>query len=120
MSSTEPPKLRSDLLFSRQCREGQTIFVVKDPLNSQYFSLREEEQYLAAQLDGQTPLETIRLRVEERFNVTLSRESLANFVTNLRDNGQLDLQAAQYRQRIGAGLHRRDADHEVHHLHRRR
>ena len=90
MSSTEPPKLRSDLLFSRQSREGQTIFVVKDPLNSQYFSLREEEHYLAAQLDGQTPFETVRLRVEERFNVTLSRESLANFVTSLRESELLE------------------------------
>jgi multidrug resistance efflux pump len=87
--STELPKLRSDLLFSRQ-EGGQAAFVVKNPGEGQFFRLNEAEQFIATQLDGQTPLETVRLRTEKRFDVSLSPESLANFVTSLDQSKLLE------------------------------
>ena len=90
MSSIALPKLRTDLLFSRQGPEGEAIFVVKDPVNSQFFRLREEERYLVAQLDGQTPLEVVRQRVEDKLKVTLHPDALANFVATLRRSHLLE------------------------------
>ena len=52
MSIMEGPKLRSDLVVCRQPQEGQVIFVIKDPVNSQYFRLNEPDYFIAAQLDG--------------------------------------------------------------------
>jgi len=92
--STDWPKLRDDLLVSRQEREGQTAFVLKDPVDNQFFRLKEEEHFIAAQLDGQTPLETIRQRAEEKFNVNLTRQSFANFVASLRKSKLLESSAA--------------------------
>ena len=53
MSIMEGQKLRSDLVVSRQPQKGQVIFVIKDPVNSQYFRLNEPDYFIAAQLDGQ-------------------------------------------------------------------
>src|ERR1051325_4097972 len=90
LMSREPPKLRSDLLFSRRERDGRTTFVVKDPAASQFFSLKDEERFIAAQLDGHTPLETIRRRVEEKYDVSLSQESLASFIKSLHHSNLLE------------------------------
>ncbi len=84
------PKLRTDLIVSRQGCDGQAAFVVKDPVNNQFFRLKEEEHYIAAQLDGRTPLETVRRRVEEKFDAALSPQSLANFVASLRKSRLLE------------------------------
>jgi len=101
--STESPKLRSDLLFSRQDCGSQVVFVVKDPLHNQFFRLNETDHFIAAQLDGQTPLETIRRRVEEKFNVSLSQPSLAHFVASLRKSKLLESGDAQRQRRARRG-----------------
>jgi hypothetical protein len=80
-------KLRKDLIFSRQQMGGETIVVVKDQAKGTYFRLREAEWYVTEQFDGETSLETVRKRVEERFGATLPQETLRVFVLNLRKNG---------------------------------
>src|SRR5206468_683483 len=82
--AVDTPKLRDDLLVSRQEWAGQPVFVVKDPVDNQFFRLKEEEHFIATQLDGQNPLETIRRRVEGKFDAHLTSEALANFVASLR------------------------------------
>ena len=93
--STELPKLRNDLLFSRQGREREATFVVKDPVNNQFFRLNEADHFIASQLDGRTAMETIRQRAEEKFEVSLSAQALELFVTNLRRSKLLESGSAE-------------------------
>ena len=109
MSIMEGPKLRSDLVVSRQPQKGQVIFVIKDPVNSQYFRLNEPDYFIAAQLDGCTGLETVRQRTEATFNVRLSPQSLAEFIISLRQSNLLESAASETvplreRRRLGGSL----------------
>ena len=97
------PKLRDDLLVSRQEQAGQTAFVVKDPVDNQFFRLKEEEYFIAAQLDGQTPLETIRQRVAEKFDVNLTQQALANFLAGLRKLKLLESSGAATQRKARSG-----------------
>jgi putative peptide zinc metalloprotease protein len=81
--------LKSDLIVSRQDNDDGVFYVVKDPSTERFYRLKEVENYIAAQCDGQTPKETIRLRVEEKFDVSLSPENLDQFIDRLRKIGLL-------------------------------
>ena len=59
-------QLRNDLLVSRHGRADGSFFVIKDPATERYFRFGEAEHFIAQQLDGATPVETVRERVEER------------------------------------------------------
>ena len=83
------PKLRKDLIFSRQQAAGETCFVVKDPVRGNYFRFREAERFVIEQFDGETSLETIKQRAEEEFGATLQMDSLRGFVLNLSKTGFL-------------------------------
>jgi putative peptide zinc metalloprotease protein len=80
-------KLRTDLIFIRQQMAGETIIVVKDQAKGTYFRLREAEWFVTEQFDGETSLETVQKRAEEKFGVTLPEETLRVFVLNLSKNG---------------------------------
>jgi hypothetical protein len=69
---TAAPKLRSDLVIRPQPSSGGTMVVVKDPATRRFFRFGEVEHFVAQQLDGATPLEVVRHRVEERFGQPLS------------------------------------------------
>src|SRR5262245_39517047 len=84
------PKLRKDLIFSRQQAAGETCFVVKDPIRGNYFRFREAEWFIIEQFDGETSLETIQQRAEEEFGATLPMETLRGFVLNLSKIGFLE------------------------------
>jgi putative peptide zinc metalloprotease protein len=84
------PKLRKDLIFSRQQAAGETCFVVKDPVRGNYFRFREAERFIIEQFDGETSLETIQQRAEEEFRATLPMETLRGFVLNLSKTGFLE------------------------------
>jgi putative peptide zinc metalloprotease protein len=83
-------KLRKDLIFSRQQMAGETIVVVKDQAKGTYFRLREAEWFVTEQFDGETSLETVQKRAEEKFGATLPQETLRVFVLNLSKNGFFD------------------------------
>jgi len=109
MSIMEGPKLRSDLVVSRQPQEGQVIFVIKDPVNSQYFRLNEPDYFIAAQLDGCTGVETVRQRTEATFNVRFTPPALAEFIESLRQSNLLESAASETvplreRRRLGGSL----------------
>ncbi len=89
-STTRPVGLRrrGDLVATRQSYQGQTWWVVKDPISLAYFRFRPEEYALLDMLDGQASLETLKTRFEERFpprRITL--EELARFVATLHRSG---------------------------------
>lgn len=85
----ESPVLRSDLVVVRQERNGTTSFLVQDPDTHEVFEMGEEEYFLSQQLDGQTPLDAIQLRFEERFGAALSHEDLEAFLHQLAWQGLL-------------------------------
>ncbi|NDC63864.1 MAG: biotin/lipoyl-binding protein [Planctomycetia bacterium] len=89
-STTRPVGLRrrDDLVTNRQVHQGQAWWVVKDPISLSYFRFRPEEYALLDMLDGQTSLEALKDRFEERFpprRITL--EELSRFVATLHRSG---------------------------------
>jgi putative peptide zinc metalloprotease protein len=88
-----PPKLRSDLTIRRQetaSGDGEGLFVIKDPVAGAFFRFGESEQFIAQQLDGETPLEVVRERTEARFGSTLPAASLGAFIERLAKAGLLE------------------------------
>src|SRR5688572_3560504 len=78
-----PPRLRRDLTVSYQQAAGTAVCVLKDPVSGRFFRFGELEQFIAEQLDGETPLEVVRQRTEARFGAALPAPTLADFVKNL-------------------------------------
>lgn len=87
-------KLRTDLVISRQEAPEGSYFVVKDPTTGRFFRLKEIEYFIAEQLDGATPADVVRGRVEERFGAPLAAESLEQFVATLSRLGLLEGETA--------------------------
>jgi putative peptide zinc metalloprotease protein len=89
MLSAEP-KLRTDLIISRQETKEGVFFVFKDPLTGRFFRFREAEYFIARQLDGSTRADLIRQRAEERFGSALALDTLTKFVESLGRIGLLE------------------------------
>src|SRR5436853_7873849 len=84
------PRLRSDrIIRAQQTAHGASV-VIKDPMSRKFFRMGEAEQFIAEQLDGKTPLEVIRQRVEVRFGGELPMETLNGFLQNLNRYGFLE------------------------------
>lgn len=84
------PKLRTDLVVSRQERAGRVQYVIKDPLSDRYFQLGEKEYFIACLLDGERgPDEAVHL-FEEQYNATLSTDALRKFASRLAGIGLLE------------------------------
>src|SRR5216684_4807130 len=84
------PKLRSDLIVRALQTDRGTSVVIKDPVSRKFFRLGEAEHFIARQLDGETPLETVRQRAEANFGAVLPIETLNAFLQNLKKNGVLE------------------------------
>jgi len=84
------PRLRTDLIVRTQQTSHETSVIVKDPVSRKFFRMGEAEQFIAEQLDGKTPLEVIRQRVEVRFGGELPMEALNGFLQNLKQYGFLE------------------------------
>jgi putative peptide zinc metalloprotease protein len=78
------PKLRADLVISAQVAGAETTFVVKDPASQRFFRFGAVEHFVARQLDGATPLEVVRQRVEEEFERPLQTDTLDTLVQQFR------------------------------------
>lgn len=106
MSST--PRLRSDLTVREYRTAAGLICVIKDPISGEFFRLREAEQFIAQQFDGETPLDVIRQRAEEKFGATVPAETLDAFVRKLDQTGLLQGTTTRVqsdrRQRVRGGL----------------
>src|SRR5437660_1076701 len=88
--NSRPPRLRKDLIVRTQQTAHETSVIVKDPISRKFFRIGEVEQFIAEQLDGKTPLEVIRQRVEARFGGELPMETLNGFLQNLNKYGFLE------------------------------
>src|SRR6266404_3447125 len=84
------PKLRDDLIFSRQAKPDGLTYVVKDPVAGRFLRFKEPEYFIARQLDGVTPLEEIRRRGEEELGASLSQTTLERFAGKLQNLGLLE------------------------------
>src|ERR1043165_12868 len=79
------PKLRSDLLVSRQSEaNGAAAWVVKDPVRGSFFRFKEVEGFILDRLDGTLSLEALRAQVEAQFDADLPLTTLEQFVQKLR------------------------------------
>ena len=84
------PRFRGDLAASQQVTPEGVVFVVKDPVRERFYRLPEEAHFIAEQLDGETPLDVVRQRTEEKFHTSLPPEELNAFVGSLNAAGLLD------------------------------
>ena len=83
------PKLRDDLITSRQdTPEGPSI-VIKDPATRRFFRFGETEHLIAQQLDGATALVAVQARLEREFGIEAGTDTLQQFVDQLRRLGLL-------------------------------
>jgi putative peptide zinc metalloprotease protein len=99
--SASPPRLRRDLTVSYQQTAGATVCVLKDPVSGKFFRLGELEQFIAEQLDGETPLEVVRQRTEARFGAALPTPTLADFVKHLDKAHLLEVEGSRRKRRRG-------------------
>jgi multidrug resistance efflux pump len=96
-------RLRADLVISQQVQGGQSVYIIKDPATGRFFRLREPEYFIARQLDGSTPLDIIRQRVEVQFGSALAQATIEQFIETLRRLGLLEAEEAE----VGHLAHRR-------------
>ncbi len=101
---TAQPRLRRDLIVSRQELPGGVVYVVKDPTVGRFVRFKEPEYFIAQQFDGATSLEEVRRRGEEQFGASLTASTLEQFAGKLRNLGLLDPEPAQQDQ-AGATSH---------------
>jgi multidrug resistance efflux pump len=84
------PKLRTDLVVSRQETPEGPIFVLKDAGARRFFRLREAEYAVARRLDGTTPLDAVARQISVELEVDVTPETLAPFVAQLERTGLLE------------------------------
>jgi len=83
------PKLRDDLVISRQETPDGPTFVIKDPASRRFFRFGETEHLIATQFDGATALTAIQARLRSEFDVEAGAETLRQFADQLRRLGLL-------------------------------
>jgi len=88
--ASQYPKARKDLVVSKQEVSGKTTYIIKDPVSERFFRFKEEEKFIVQQLDGVTPQDVVRKRVEEKFGVSCPTEMLELFLKQLSQLGLLE------------------------------
>lgn len=79
-----PLRLRADLTFRQHHYQGETFWVVKEPIGLKYFRFREEEYRLLRMLDGTVSLADLQDRFADEFAPQhVSLTSLHNFLGKL-------------------------------------
>ena len=93
------PKLRSDLDRRVQITPSGSVLVIKNPVSGEFFRLQEAEGFIVEQLDGVTPLNVLKGRVEKKFGASLAPEKLTAFIKTLDRNGLLETQTNGHKPR---------------------
>ena len=88
--TTVAPKLRSDLVMSRQ---GGFV-VVKDPAAGRFFRFGEVDHFIASQFDGSTSVGEIRERTRQKFGAAPTPDVVEGFVATLGRLGLLETMEA--------------------------
>jgi putative peptide zinc metalloprotease protein len=84
------PKLRDDLVVSRQGSPAGTVYVLKDVRAARFFRLQELEYEIARRLDGATPLAALAAAARNDLDVDADEAALQTFVDQLRGRGLLE------------------------------
>ena len=91
-----PLRMRGDLVVRQLQYGGETCWGVKDPVTLSYFQLQEEEYFILQMLDGETSLEEIRDRFQQRFApLRLEMRQLHGFLGKLHSDGLILSSAAE-------------------------
>jgi putative peptide zinc metalloprotease protein len=80
----EYPKLRGDLVISRQDRPEGPSFIIKDPVARRFFRFGETEYLIAQQLDGSASLTAVQARLDREFDIAAGVETLQPFIDQLK------------------------------------
>ncbi|MEL6109939.1 MAG: HlyD family efflux transporter periplasmic adaptor subunit, partial [Planctomycetota bacterium] len=89
-ASGERPQHRGDLEVYSQCRRGETVWVLKDPVSLRYFQFSESEFAVFRWLDGVRGLQEVLELYRERFTPKrLAMGELRTFVATLHRRGLL-------------------------------
>ena len=87
-------RLRPNLAFTARHDGGRTYYVIKDPVNLQYYRLEERQRFVVGLMDGTHTLDDIRRAFEERFRPErLSLEELEGYVAQLLSSGLVQNEA---------------------------
>lgn len=79
---------RRDLVVRRQIYRDEVTWVIKDPVNLQYYYFRDEEYAVLQWLDGKSSPQEIQNRFAQRFTPSkLTRAELHQFIHQLHGNG---------------------------------
>lgn len=81
-------RARADLTAVRQRFQGTTAWIVKNPLNLEYFRLPDEEYFLLRHLDGATSWGELKRAFEQQFAPqTIDYDELGRYAAQLHRNG---------------------------------
>ena len=95
--TTSPiPRIREDLVSSRQETQGQVYIIIKDPRTGRYFRLREPEFWLIQRFNGQRTAEDLADSFKEKFKLELPTEAVVAFAKKLDSLFFLDTDRAEY------------------------
>ncbi len=103
------PRLREDLVVTRQKFESRTYYVVKDPISLQYFRVTAEDYFLATLFDGKRTFAEVRetyLRQLPHVQLELTAaeidERILRFANDLALMQFLSVQGARLKHRFDA------------------
>lgn len=75
--------LRTDLVVSEQEIDGQTFFILKDPITFKFFRVRKPEYYLIRQFDGLSSYEDVARRFQEKFGLDVPPAAVEKFAEKI-------------------------------------
>ncbi len=85
-----PFRLRLDLVIREQSFQGETTWVIKDPIGLKYYRFESYEFFILKMLDGKNSINDILEGFEKRFRSReLTSEELSYFINNLSHSGLL-------------------------------
>ena len=83
-------RVRGDLLISTTLFQGETSWIVKDPISLKYFRLREAEYEAFCMIDGENSYEDIKAHLARKYpNKKFDVRQLQHLVQSLHQSGLL-------------------------------
>ena len=87
---TSRPKLKTDLIISRQLENGIDYYILKDPQSGRFFRFKEKEHYIASLFDGNRTFDEIAAEFTLKFGINAPAESIAKFYEKLSSIGLIE------------------------------
>lgn len=90
MIETPYPKRRQNIRVIEQDSQDGKVYILNAEDIDQYYRFREIEFSIFHLLDGETPLPTVKEKIEAQFNIELAFPQLETFVEDLKRKGLLE------------------------------